>query len=69
MMGRSRLTELSAVAPYAKGVFAYGAATFESVRPIAPSAPTCRKSRRVIPSQVVIEPFPLTLSIIPWYQT
>ena len=31
MMGRSRLTELSAVAPYAKGVFAYGAATFESV--------------------------------------
>ena len=30
MMGSSCLTELSAVAPYAKGVFAYGAATFES---------------------------------------
>ena len=28
----------------------------ESVSPTAPRAPTCRKSRRVIPSQVVIEP-------------
>jgi hypothetical protein len=39
MMGSSRLTELPAVAPYAKGVFAYGAATFESVTELpAPSA-------------------------------
>jgi hypothetical protein len=37
--------------------------SFESVSPIAPSDPTCRKSRRVILSQVVIEPLPVALSI------
>src|SRR5437867_13138682 len=42
---------------------ACSAANFDSVNPIAPSAPTCRKSRRVIPSHVVIEPFPVTLSM------
>src|SRR4030095_15950092 len=33
---------------------------------MAPSVPTWRKSRRVIPSQVVIEPFPDIFSIGAW---
>src|SRR5208282_2306683 len=39
------------------------AANFAIVSPMAPSAPTCRKSRRVMPSQVVMEPFPVILNI------
>src|SRR4051812_48573422 len=41
------------------------AANFERVNPSAPRVPTCRKSRRVTPSQVVMEPLPVTLSILP----
>src|SRR2546426_1252617 len=40
------------------------AANFESDKPSAPSVPTCRKSRRVIPSQVAIEPLPVILSMV-----
>src|ERR1051326_8779810 len=39
------------------------AANFERVRPMVPRVPTWRKSRRAIPSQVVMEPLPVTLSM------
>src|ERR1051325_7186389 len=39
------------------------AANFERLRPRAPSVPTWRKSRRGMPSQVVIEALPVTLSM------
>src|SRR5687768_6245058 len=42
---------------------ALNAARCERLSPIAPRVPTWRKSRRVIPSHVVIEPFPVTLSM------
>src|ERR1043166_4707315 len=41
----------------------WSAANFERLRPRAPSVPTWRKSRRVMPSQVVIEPLPESFSI------
>src|SRR5437763_4739634 len=49
--------------PGATAPSAWRAANFESDKPSAPSVPTCRKSRRVIPSQVVIEPLPVSLSM------
>ena len=49
--------------PLATAPAAFIAARCDRLSPIAPSAPTSRKSRRVIPSQVVIEPLPVTLSI------
>src|SRR6266481_1303599 len=55
--------------PLATAPSAWSAAYLESVSPIAPKAPTCRKSRRLIPSQVVIEPFPVTLSILSRHQS
>src|SRR6476620_443317 len=42
---------------------AWRVANFESVIPIAPRVPTCRKSRRVKPSQVVIEPLAVNFSM------
>src|SRR3989442_366675 len=42
---------------------ACNSANFDIESPSAPSVPTCKKSRRVIPSHVVIEPFPVILSI------
>src|SRR5437016_4438073 len=40
------------------------AANLERVSPMALSVPTCRKSRRVMPSQVVIEPLPVNFNIL-----
>src|SRR5688572_23775769 len=39
------------------------AAYLDIVRPMAPRVPACKKSRRVIPSQVVIEPFPVNFNM------
>src|SRR6476646_6150278 len=47
---------------------ACSAANFESVNPRAPSVPTWRKSRRVTPSHVVIDPLPVTLSMAPRFR-
>src|SRR5207247_8610454 len=57
-----RMTDFSAL-PCATAPSALRAARFESVNPRAPSVPTCRKSRRVMPSQVVMEPGPDTFNI------
>src|ERR1043166_503156 len=40
------------------------AASLDRDNPIAPSVPICKKSRRVRPSQVVIDPLPESFSII-----
>src|SRR6185503_3541521 len=50
--------------PFVSAPAALNAASCDRLKPIAPSAPTCRKSRRVIPSHVVIEPLPVTLSMV-----
>src|SRR5438874_1978425 len=52
---------------------AWRVANLERVSPRAPSAPTWRKSRRVIPSHVVIEPSPVTVNMVSpflelWFQ-
>src|SRR5881394_546841 len=39
------------------------AANLDRLRPIAPRVPTCRKSRRLTPSQVVIEPLAVNFSM------
>src|SRR5439155_17246880 len=49
--------------PLATAPMACKAAYLESVRPMAPSAPACKKSRRVMPSHVVIDPGPVIFSI------
>src|SRR6266850_6072275 len=49
--------------PCAVAPIAFSADKCDSVKPSAPRVPTCKKSRRVMPSQVVIEPSPVTFSI------
>jgi hypothetical protein len=55
--------------PFAAAPRACNPASFERVKPIALRVPTCRKSRRVIPSQVVMEPLPVTLSMASRHHT
>src|SRR5439155_24227208 len=57
------ITDCSSL-PLATAPMACSAARLERVKARAPSARTWRKSRRVMPSQVVREPLPETFSII-----
>src|ERR1043166_5565026 len=49
--------------PLVTAPMAWRAANLDKESPMAPRAPTWRKSRRVMPSQVVIEPLPEIFSM------